>query len=309
MTRPLAFLSPGSVCALLALLAPAPSLAQVSDADLQKRANAVLTLMGFAVTPDVTTGSLSISDQTAGNPYFRQTSLSGGGTLSGRRLYLEGTLAYGRYDPSFATGEGTPPIPVKWESLLGTGGVGWNFPLARELVMRPIFNVSLGRVESEVTAPATAVVRGSTLDFLSHGQLNAAGIGGSLMLDYERYRPENEIDAEVRYSSIHLQSFQSSSPVQGHALAQTFSFWSRYRAPTPMSALDRPVRYVLEYAHTRFLGDLEGALGFEYVNSFGAGLELDTSARDVYATRLRLLVRYKAGNNVTGWAVGLAASF
>jgi hypothetical protein len=76
-----------------------------------------------------------------------------------------------------------------------------------------------------------------------------------------------------------------------------------------MTALERPVRYVLEYAYTRFLGDLEGALGFEYVNSFGAGLELDTSRYDAYATRLRLLLRYKVGNNVSGWAVGLAASF
>jgi hypothetical protein len=69
------------------------------------------------------------------------------------------------------------------------------------------------------------------------------------------------------------------------------------------------VRYVLEYAYTRFLGDLDGALGFTRVNSFGAGLELDSSARDVYATRARLMLRYKLGNNVTGWAVGLGVSF
>src|SRR5256885_16377927 len=89
------------------LLAAAPLQAQaVSDADLQKRANAVLTLMGISLTPDVTTGSLSISDQNAGNPYFRQSSISGGGTLRSRPLYLEGTLAYGRYDPAFAAGDG-----------------------------------------------------------------------------------------------------------------------------------------------------------------------------------------------------------
>ena len=309
---------PFTVCAILralcaiSVLAPGPSLAQVSDADLQKRANAVLTLMGFAVTPDVTTGSLAISDQTAGNPYFRQTSVSGGGTLRSRRLYLEGTLAYGRYDPTFATNEAgvTQPIPVKWNSLLGTGGVGWDFPVAKDLVIRPVFNLSLGRVESEATAPSPAAgASKAALEFLGHGQLNAAGIGGSVMLDYEHYRPDREVDAELRYSSIHLQSFQSSSAVQGHSLAQTFSFWSRYRAPSGLTALERPVRYVLEYAHTRFLGDLEGALGFEYVNSFGGGLELDTSARDVYATRLRLLLRYKVGNNVSGWAIGFAASF
>src|SRR5688572_32738973 len=78
------------------LFAAAPVRAQaLSDADLQKRANAILTLMGFSLTPDVTTGALSISDQTAGDPYFRQTSISGGGRPSKNlpMLYLEGTLA------------------------------------------------------------------------------------------------------------------------------------------------------------------------------------------------------------------------
>jgi hypothetical protein len=296
-------------------MAPLPALGQaVNDADLQKRANGILTLMGFAVTPDVTTGSLSLTDQTAGNPYFRQTSVSGGGTLKGMPLYLEGTLGYGRYDPSFAASDdpNAPRISVKWDSLLGTGGVGWDFPVAQDLVLRPIFNLSLGRIESAGSvAPGTqpAPSTRASLDFLGNGRLNAYGVGGSLMLDYQRYRPENEIDVELRYSNILLQSFDSSQAVKGAADAQTLSLWSRYRAPTGLTALDRPVRYALEYAHTRFLGDLEGALGFYYVNSFGAGLELDSSARDVFVTRTRLMLRYKVGNNVSGWAVGLAVSF
>jgi len=285
--------------------------AQVNDADLQKRANAILTLMGFSLVPDVTTGALSISDQSAGNPYFRQTSIAGGGRLKKDvPLYLEGTLAYGRYDPTFAVPEAQATVAVKWESLLGTGGVGWDFPIARDLVLRPIFNFSLGRVESEarVTA-ASAPSNRAALDFLANGRLNASGLGGSLMLDYERYRPENEVDVELRYSNIHLQSFDSSQAVEGHADAQTFSVWSRYRAPSGMTALERPVRYVLEYAYTSFLADLRGVLGVEDVHSFGAGLELDSSNRDVYVTRTRLLVRYKIGNNVTGWALGLGISF
>ena len=311
--------SPGlmarALCAAC-VLAAAPLRAQeVSDADLQRRANAILTLMGLSLTPDVTTGALSISDQSTGNPYFRQTSISGGGrTSKSIPLYLEGTLAYGRYDPTFAASDGQDPllIPVRWQSLLGTLGAGWDFPIARDLVLRPIFNLSLGRVESEGTvAPAAVPAPGSraALEFLGNGRLNAYGVGGSLMLDYERYRPENEIDLELRYSRIHLQSFDSSQAVEGHATAQTFSLWSRYRAPSGFSALERPLRYVLEYAYSRFLGDLEGALGFVDVHSFGLGLELDSSNLDAYVTRTRLLARYKVGNNVVGWALGLGVSF
>src|SRR3954470_255729 len=212
-----------ALCVVSALL-PVLAFAQTpSDADLQKRASAILTLMGFSLTPDVTTGSLSISDQSAGNPYFRQSSISGGGTLRSRPLYLEGTLAYGRYDPTFTAGERGRPqsIPVKWDSLLATGGVGWDFPLARNLAIRPIFNVSLGRVESEATGAVAPPAGSRAVEFLTRGQLNAAGLGGSLMLDYERYGPDGELDAELRYSNIHLQSFQSSSAVQGHASAQS----------------------------------------------------------------------------------------
>jgi len=300
-----------ALCVAL-LLAPTRLPAQsVGDAALQKRANAILTLMGFSLVPDVTTGALSISDQSAGNPYFRQTSISGGGRpKTDVPLYLEGTLAYGRYDPTFTVSDAQATVSVNWESLLATGGVGWDFPVARELVLRPIFNFSLGRVESEGrVSAAPAPSSRAALDFLTNGRLNATGLGGSLMLDYEHYRPENEVDVELRYSNIHLQSFDSSQAVQGHANAQTLSLWSRYRAPTGFTALERPLRYVLEYAYTSFLADLRGVLGFDDVHSFGAGLELDSSNHDVYVTRTRLLVRYKIGNNVTGWALGLAVGF
>ena len=75
-----------------------------------------------------------------------------------------------------------------------------------------------------------------------------------------------------------------------------------------MTTLDRPVRYVLEYAFTRYFGD-QPSLGFNNLHSIGAGLELDSSAREVHVERTRLMVRYKVGNNVTGWAVGLGLSF
>src|SRR4030095_9090467 len=130
--------------------------------------------------------------------------------------------------------------------------------VARNLVLRPIFNFSLGRVESGATAtPTQGASSRDALDFLGNGRLNATGLGGSLMLDYERYRPENEVDVELRYTNIHLQSFDSSQAVEGHANAQTLSLWSRYRAPTGFTALERPLRYVLEYAYTRFLADLQ----------------------------------------------------
>jgi hypothetical protein len=299
--------------ALCAACALAPSLALAQDSgvvgvDLQKLANAVLAVMGFTVTPDVTTGSLSIVNQATGNPHFKQASVGGGFTISRSfPLYLEGTAAYAQYDPTFVA-RVDEPVHVNWESVSLGGGVGWDFPLAAAgWTLRPIFNLSLGRVTS--SGAQVAPEDGADSVFLRDGELNALGIGGSIMLDYERYRPENEVDLELRYSNIYLQSYDSSVAVEGHASAQSISAWARWRAPTGMNAFELPVRYVLEYAYTRFLGDLEGVLGFEDIHSFGIGLELDSSKRDTVVTRTRLLARYRVGNNVDGWALGLAVSF
>src|SRR5262245_833184 len=295
-----------AACAFIPTLALAQG--EFVDVDVQKLANSVLAVMGFTATPDVTTGSLSISNKATGNPDFKQSSVGGGFTVSkSMPLYLEGTAAYARYNPTFVARSAPVEVSVNWESVSVGGGIGWDFPLAADWTLRPIFNLSLGQVSS--SGAGTAPQNGSDSVFLRAGELNALGLGGSIMLDYERYRPENEIDLELRYSNIYLQSFHSSVAVQGHANAQSLSVWSRWRAPTRMELLERPLRYVLEYAYTRFLGDLEGVLGFEQIHSFGVGLELDTSNRDLGVTRTRLLARYKVGDNVNGWAVGLAVSF
>ncbi len=139
------------------------------------------------------------------------------------------------------------------------------------------------------------------LDFLDGGSLNAYGLGGSVMLDWEHYREKYEIDIELRYTNIHLQSFGgTTSAVTGTASAQTANLGARWRAPTGLHALDRPVRYVLELSPSRYLGSEAGILGFNSLTTVGTGLELDTSAHEVFVTRVRAVLRYVFGNNVSG---------
>ena len=287
----------------------------VIGANLQKVANSVITLMGYSLVPDVTTGSLSFNNAATGSPGISMTSLGGGFTISKDfPLYLEGTAAYSRYDPTFLVSDGTNSreVPVKWNSLSATGGIGWDFPISQDLVFRPIFNFTLGTVQSDLRVAGSLVGNetGKDLAFLDKGRLDVGGLGGSLVLDYERYRPENEIDTELRYTNIYLQSINGSSEaVSGSSSAQTLSLWARWRAPTGLTALDRPFRYVLEFSHTQFLGDLRGAMGFDWLTSLGAGFELDTSKYTWLTTRWRLLGRYKFGDGVQGWSVGVACSF
>ena len=118
-----------------------------------------------------------------------------------------------------------------------------------------------------------------------------------------------EIDIELRYTNIPIQTFDTSQGYQGSADSQSLGLWARSRIPTPFTVLDRPLRAVFELAHTEFLGNLRGALGFDSLSSVGTGLEIDRSASDPLFTRVRLMFRYQFGQNVQGTSIGIAASF
>ena len=281
---------------------------------LKKRADAFMTITGYSLTPDVTTGSLSIRNNGGDNSDLQMISLGGGDRISANfPLYLEGTLAVNRYNPTFSDGiaNTSVTVPVHWNSITGTGGIGWDFPITNELRFRPIANVMLGHLESDLSIASRVIQnqKGVDLQFLNGGRMNSYGLGGSVMLDYENYKPDQEIDVELRYTNIPVQTFDSSTAVQGSADSQSLALWARSRIPTPITLLDRPLRAVFELAHTEFLGDLRGALGFNSLSSVGTGIELDRSASDPIFTRIRVVFRYQFGQNVHGTSIGLAASF
>jgi len=289
----------------------------LSEDDIRETNDAVLTLMAFTVLPDVTTSSLSISRDSTSNPGLWQSTLGGGFTLSESfPLYLEGNLGYSRYDPKFiiSNGQEQRSVPVKWNSFVATGGVGWDFPLTEdnELKLRPIFSFTLGHVttDASIAQDIANEALDTNLDLIDDGKMNAYGLGGAMMLVYERYREDYEIDLEMRYSIMQLNSFGGTTEgLEGHSETNTASVWARWRAPTGTSYLQRPLRYVLEASHTAFFGPQRGALGFNDLSSIGAGIELDTSAYPVVVTRTRLVGRYIFGQNVNGFSLGLAVSF
>ncbi|HHQ4748642.1 TPA: hypothetical protein ACSP2Y_001688 [Aeromonas veronii] len=287
----------------------------------QERANAVLSLMTFTVVPDITASNLDIGSGTNQSAALNMTQIGGGATMSEAvPIYLEGAIGFSRYDPQFVVSNGTESrtLPTKWNSLTASGGVGWDIALHEDSrgghwVLRPIANVSLGTMASDLRIGNWLLERtkGYSLDFLDGGQLNMYGLGGSLMLDYELFSKTQDIDVEVRYSYQHLQSFGgTSTSVRGHAEAENLGLYLRRRAPLfHWTLLDRPVRYVLEGAHTAYLGEQRGLLGFDFLNSIGAGLELDSSKYDIIVTRTRLVARYMFSHNTSGYSIGLAMSF
>lgn len=304
--------------AMLVLFGP-PAAAQtagraIDAGNLERLASGVLGIMSYTVAPDVTTSSLAIDNAATANPGLTMTQVGGGFTWSKQvPLYLEGNAAYSRFDPVFLVGDGTDqrPVPVNWNSLSVTGGIGWDIPLAEHWTLRPILNFTWGYVSSDLEIPKWWIGSRSDveLEFLERGRMNARGLGASLMVDYEDHAPDAEVDLELRYTNVRLRnSGDLSEVVQADASAASASLWVRRRVPTGWVVWDRPVRYVLEGAYTRFLGS-QTEVGVDRMTSLGVGIELDSSAHDIRFTRWRGLLRYKFGPDIAGWSVGLAAGF
>ncbi|MBV8270654.1 MAG: hypothetical protein JO067_00095, partial [Cupriavidus sp.] len=73
---------------------------QIFGPSVQRQANAVLSLMSYSVVPDLASSSLSINNAQTDNPGIIMSQLGGGFTMSKTfPLYLEGSIAYSRYDP------------------------------------------------------------------------------------------------------------------------------------------------------------------------------------------------------------------
>lgn len=286
---------------------------------LQRTANSALAVMGYATVPDGTASDLSISQGQDSTGLF-MGQLGTGFTLSESvPLYLEGFLGYSRYDPLFVAtlGEQSTRLPIRWNSVSTTIGIGWSFPITDRLQFRPILNGSLGYLGSDLAVAGNVLeyLTGVDIKLLDRGQLLAAGLGGAAVLAWYDYRPDWEFEAELRYSRMQLQSIPGTTDgLTYRAENGAIGLWTRYRWPTGREAFGRPVRYVLEGLHSQFLYDQRGALGFNSLTKLGGGLELDMGRQEIgaaglYLQRVRLMGRIVFGEDVSGYSVGLGMSF
>lgn len=325
------------VIALVALL-PAIAAAQTTSdrldglldridairAQLNPRGSGVLGLMGYNMSPDGSANAIEVERGNAktelGSSVMQLGQMGAGFTVAESfPLWLEGYLGYARYDPR-AVFTNLPPrqTPLRWNNLAATVGVGYDIRLAEYLWLRPILNLSGGYATSDSSLFASFIDyrTGREIAALTDKHVNVWGIGGSLMLAYYDHRPSRDIDVELRYTQIYLQTFGDTiQAARGTAMAQTLGLWARYRWPTGWEAFGRPVRWVLDGSFSYYLGDQESALGFSWAAKAGGGIEIDVGRYEVgaaglYVSRIRLVARYFLGdNNVTGTSVGIGISF
>ncbi|MCV6586721.1 MAG: autotransporter outer membrane beta-barrel domain-containing protein [Marinibacterium sp.] len=312
---------------LIAAQTPIRADAQAFDRDsgdvfgrlIRENAEGALALYGLAALPDDSASTLLLD--TGNDPNrnydFQGSQLGGGFALSESfPLYLEGYLAYNRFDPVlFLSDQGTTSrIPLKWTSIAATGGIGWQFDLGEYWTLRPLAHLSLGRIQSDTSIGATVIADRLGFEdasFLEGGGVTVGGYGASLALSYNRRLPsDHEVDASLRYTYLELKPIAGDSDLIATARAETTALWTRYRYPTGADLWNRPVRGVVDFSASYLSGDQGPALGTDWLARVGVGMEVDLTETWVpWATTTRLMIRFTKGEDVEGYSIGLGVSF
>jgi hypothetical protein len=251
---------------------------------------------------------------------FQLSQFGAGFTLSESfPLWLEGYMGTARYDPrAVFTGLGARRLPLRWNNITATVGVGYDIRLGEYLWLRPIFNLAGGYAASDASLFGGFLEWrfGADVPELTDKHINAWGIGGSLMLAYYDHRPARDIDVELRYTQLRLATFGDTlREARGTSDAITVGLWARYRWPMGIEAFGRPVRWAVDGNFSTYLGDQRDIMGFAWAAKVGGGVELDIGRHEIgglglYLSRVRLMARYFfADGGVTGTSVGLGFSF
>ena len=309
-----------------AIRADGPARLEQLRTTFASRRGGVLGLMGYSVIPDGSANALQVdrSSQGGSNDEGDPTltlSQFGFGFTWGESfpLFTEIYFSYARYDPrAVFTREAARVTPFRWNNFTGTLGIGYDIRLSETLWLRPIVNVAAGYAASDVGLFASFIEyrRDVDLSLLTDAEVQAWGVGGALTLAHYDYRPEREIDVELRYTQIHLETFGNTVPAaRGQSTAQALGLWGRYRWPSGWEMFGRPLRWVLDGNATAYLGDQRDAIGFSWALKVGGGIEFDTGrwelgAMGINLNRVRLIGRYfYADDNITGYSFGIGMSF
>jgi hypothetical protein len=295
---------------------------------VRARPGGVLGLMGYSAIPDGSANAVQVNRTTVSgtgadgeaDPTLTFSQFGFGFTVSESfPLFMEIYGGYARYDPrAVLTNLEARRSPLRWNNFTTTIGLGYDIAVAENLWLRPIVNVAGGYAAGDATLFAQFINYRTDVDIaaLTDRHVNVWGAGGALMLAYYDHRPEREIDVELRYSRLQLETFGDTLPAaRGRSTAESFGVWARYRWPTGSEVFGRPLRWVIDGSATSYLGDQRDAIGFAWSAKVGGGIEFDTGrwelgAAGISLSRVRLIGRYFfADNDLTGYSFGIGMSF
>lgn len=303
----------GGIAALVVLAAGA---AAQTNGDVEAPASEagaqLLSIVGLALTPDITASRLEIDDDSRLRGQRIDTlRLANDVSLETRDgpLYLEGNLGFARAKLDLRLGDAVAEAD-RFDAVGAFGAIGPDLAIARFTRIRPLVIFGMGYVDDDFGLPEpVAEDDGAASDALDLRQWSAAA-GFGLSLDYERPLGPDTIDLRVKLSQLFFETIWAGDDrLTGSTVNQTLNGSAVYKYDTGLRLAGHPLLLTGLVGANAFLGDQQDALGFSWFAEYGGGLELDLTAGDGAVQRARIRVTGIAGDGVTGISVGAGVGF
>ncbi|WP_171124818.1 MULTISPECIES: autotransporter domain-containing protein [unclassified Ruegeria] len=301
--------------AILAMGVGSVATAQSADPDASEAAaRAALSVLSIAATPNETMSSFSFLRAAGDTKSLRSTQLRGGYHPLDNGLYLEGLVAYQKYNPVLFFPEIAPgvDVDVTWASVAATFGVGWEFPLKNDWRIRPLGHVSIGHVTADASIidfPLLPVNSGSA-DSVD-GNLNALGLGSSVAVFKEAQI--GLWQAEYRLRQTFLEFHPIDEPQAGGAKASSnqTTLFSRHRYPLKdVRFFNLATLLVLDAGLVYYHGDAAKVLDTDWLATAGVGIEIDTSRAGIPSVQAgRIMLNGVIAEDFDGFSIGLGLRF
>jgi hypothetical protein len=277
-------------------------------------ARAALSVLSIAATVNETLSSFSFLKATGDAKSLLSTQFRGGYNPFDNGFYLEGLVAYQKYNPVRIFPEIAPgtELDVTWASVAATLGFGWEFPLTSDWKIRPAGHLSLGHVTADASLVDFPLLpTGSKSSDVVDGSLDAFGVGASVSVFREAQF--GLWQAEYRFRQTYMEFHPINEPQAGDAKANSnqTTLFSRYRHPLAnVRLLDLPTQLVLDAGVVLYHGDGATVLGTDWLVTAGVGIEIDTRQTGLPAIRAgRIMLTGVFAEEFDGFSIGFGLRF
>jgi len=298
----------GAVLALAAADAAAQTTPR-RDPPASEAGAQLLSIVGLAITPDITASRLEIDDdsQLAGQRIdtLRLANDVSLATPDGP-VYLEGNLGFARAKVDLRFGDEAVEAN-NFDAVGAFGAIGPDLGVGRFTRVRPLLILGVGYVDDAFGLPEP--IAGDAEESLDLRQWSAAA-GLGLSVDHERPLGDDVIDLRLKLSHVVFDTLWAADQrLATETVNQTVNASAAYKHDTGVRLGRHPLLLTGLLGANAFLGDQQDALGFSWFAEYGAGLEVDLSAGEGAVQRARLRVTGIAGASVTGISFGAGIGF
>ncbi|MCK4782548.1 MAG: hypothetical protein KAV87_02275 [Desulfobacteraceae bacterium] len=195
------------------------------------------------------------------------------------------------------------------------GGFGFDFKLLEGFIIRPFVHLGWSRIRdnSYPTTVAGEDFRAAVGEGLFVWEVDQLLYGPALEAEYTTIVGNDiKIVTSLRATKLRLETIETNTPgLEESGKIQTVSGNLELDGPTSMTIYDRNVRWQYFIGAVQFDDSTSNVLGFSWLREMGVGLSLVDSQQDLpYIEALAIRGSVITGdNNVSGWTIGLDATF